>query len=198
MSMIVNPFWFAAAGGGLPSDDFNRADSTTTLGTSSSGHAWTALGGTWGISSNKGYIQDATGVKPPYLESGVSDCTVKAVLNKSDASNNLNRFGIAFRISDASNFIYAYFITSSQARLFKFEAGVGTQIGSATGLTETNGDSLSAVLSGTSIIIKHNTNTIISVTETFNQTATKHGLYWEAGGSAASVCRWDDFLVTVP
>lgn len=37
------------------SDDFNRANSAVTLGTSTSGQSWENLSGTWGISTNRAY-----------------------------------------------------------------------------------------------------------------------------------------------
>lgn len=185
-----------AAGVGLPaSDDYNRADSTTAIGTATSGHLWTSLGGVWGIKSNKAYIENITGIKPAYLEVGAADVTVQVRLNKSDASNNLNRMGIAFRISDANNFLYAYCITSTGLRLFKLVAGSGTQIGTAS-VTEADGDLLKVVTNGTSIEVFYNGVSKITVTESHNQTATKHGLFWEAGGSSNTLCRWDDFSIT--
>ena len=185
-----------AAGVGLPvSDDFNRADNASSLGTATSGHVWTALGGTWGISSNKAHISNATGLKPAYVECGAADVSVQATLNKTDASNNLNRIGIAFRISDASNFLYAYYLTSTGLRLFKLVAGVNTQIGTAT-VTGTNNDVLKVVTSGDQIEVYQNGVLKIGpITETHNQTATKHGLFFEVGGSSFTLCRWDDFSI---
>lgn len=179
-----------------PSDNFNRADSAVSLGTSSSGHAWTALHGGWGISSNKAYIHTSAGQCVAYCEASDADVSIEVRLNKSDATNTLNRMGIAFRITDVDNYLYAYFLTSTSMRLFKFVAGAGTQLGSAV-VTGTDGDLLNVTTSGDQIeVFQNGVSRIGPITESHNQTATKHGLFWEIGGQLIGVCRWDDFAVT--
>jgi hypothetical protein len=122
---------------------------------------------------------------------------IQVTLHKTDATNNLNRMGIAFRITDANNYLYAYFLTSTALRLFKFVAGSGTQIGSAT-VTEVNNDVLKVVLAGDQIEVYQNGVLKIGpITETHNQTATKHGLFREISGSAITVCRWEDFSIVL-
>ncbi len=44
----------------LASDTFTRANSSSTLGTATTGGAWTARTGTWGINNNKAYTVTAT------------------------------------------------------------------------------------------------------------------------------------------
>lgn len=186
----------ASAPLGPPADDFNRADSATSLGTSSSGHVWVPLGGTtWGISSNKAYLPSASTQTVAYCEANDADVTIEVVLSKSDATNNLNRMGISFRLTDDSNYLYAYFLSSTSLRLFKKVTGAGTQLGLAT-VTETSGDGLKVIANGDQIEVYHNGVLKIGpITESFNQTATKHGLFHETGGSLGTVCRWDDFSV---
>lgn len=176
-------------------DDFTRADDASSLGRATSGQTWIPLGGTWGINSNKGYLSNVTGLKPAYIDRGLADTTIQVTLTKTDATNTLNRMGIAFRITDANNFLFAYFLTLSQMRLGKIVAGVGSTIVTVTGLTETSGDALKVVTSGNSIQVYQNTTLLTTQTDSFNNTATKHGLYFEVGGSNFAVCRWDDFSI---
>lgn len=188
----------STGGVGLPvTDDFNRADSTTTLGSATTGHVWVPFTGTvWGISSNKAYIQNSAGSQTiAYVETGVADVTIEVTVNKSDATNSINRMGVAFRISDESNYLFAKFTGSNQLAIFKVVAGSGTQLGTTT-VTFSNNSVLKVVLSGNQISAYQNGLLKVGpLTESFNQTATKHGLVWEAGGQAITVCRWDDFSI---
>lgn len=176
------------AGGGLPSDDYNRADSATTLNTSSSGHAWTALAGTWGITSNAGYLPSGANESVAYLEASDADVTIEVKCT----GTSLSRQGLAFRVVDINNFLIWYFI-GGNIQCWKQVANGWTQIASAA-VTAAQNDIIKVVLSGTSIDLYHNGSLKASITESAHQTATKHGMYWEVGGSAA--VRWDDFSVT--
>jgi hypothetical protein len=80
-------------------DRMTRADSTTTLGGS-----WTADLGTWGISSNQGYIQTSAGFNRAFLNSGLAGdgiwhCRIKAPTTLTDG------FGMMLRRVDSSNFL---------------------------------------------------------------------------------------------
>lgn len=178
-------------------DSFTRADSTTSLGVADTGHVWVPFTGTvWGISSNKAYIQNSSGSQTiVYIETGEADVTIEVTLNNNTGSNSINRMGIAFRISDENNYLFAYFLGTNSLRIFKVVAGSGTQIGTAT-VTFANNSVLKVVLSGTSIAAyQNNVLKVGPITESFNQTATKHGIMWEAGGRPITECRWDDFSI---
>lgn len=63
-------------------DDFNRADSAVSLGTSTSGHAWTADLGTWGISSNTAYCPTLSGgTGRATVNYGARDCTLEVTIS---------------------------------------------------------------------------------------------------------------------
>jgi len=179
-------------------DDFNRADSTTSLGTSTSGHAWTALTGTWGISSNKAYVENSSGSQTiAYVEAADADVIIEVTVHNNTLSNSINRMGIAFRITDASNYLFAYFVGTNALRIFKVVAGSGTQIGTAT-VTFANNSVLKVVIAGYQLEAYQNGVLKVGpITETFNQTATKHGLVWENGGRPITECRWEDFSITL-
>ena len=87
-------------------DTFTRADSSTTLGSTSDGKlAWTALDGTWGIASNKAYcVALNAGQAIAAIDPGVGNyVSYKATLNLGTSSVT----GLAFRIIDASNYLSA-------------------------------------------------------------------------------------------
>lgn len=177
--------------GPLPSDDFNRADNSSSLGTSSSGHVWSAENGTWGISSNQAHMNTSTANAVAVVESGVADCTVQVTL----AALAGFRPGLTFRFVDDSNYWVWYRVTTTSYQCWKRVSGTFTLMHDATGLTVADGDVIKVVLSGTSIALYHQGSLITTLTsQTDHQTATKHGMYSEIG--LPTNTRWDDFSVT--
>lgn len=169
----------------LITDSFNRADSTTTMGSTDTGQTWLPNSGTWGITGNLAYLPSAAGGQnTTVVESSVSDCTVQLTLTTFDDCGACVR-----STDDANNFI------CNNANLFKRVTGSFTSLGAfSSGFTD--GNVQAVVLSGTSIIVKQNGTSVLSVTESFNQTATQHGLRANTAGTSAA--RFNDFSVTVP
>ena len=187
MSGVIAAHFVDSGGGGgaTVSDTFNRADNASSLGTSDSGHVWSALLGTWGISSNKAYKPSGAGQSFAVVDSGLSDCTIDVTVSGTLTAGG----GITFRATDASNLWFVE-MDVGQTLLYKVEAGGYNA--PVTGMaTFSVGDVMSVVLSGTSISIEKNGTQIGSHTSSFNQTATKHGL--RAYGNAVT---FDDFSVT--
>jgi hypothetical protein len=173
---------------GVRSDSFNRVDSGVSLGTpDDAGSAWVALSGTWGISTNRGAaLGTADGLHHvAYLESNLSDAVVSVTFPVITSTA-----GFAFRISDNNNYLF-FQVDSASRNLVKRAAGAFTQIGGPVAGTTANGDVFMARLQGSLITIYQNGLPILSVTETFNQTATKHGLKTFTGDSSL----YDDFTV---
>lgn len=165
------------------SDTFTRADSSSSLGTADTGQAWTALAGTWGISSNKAYKVTASAQGYAVIDSLHADCTVAVTV--SGASMTAGG-GVTFRASDASN-LWFVDIDGTGSSIYKNQTGSLTNMLSGmAGFTA--GDVMSVVLLGTSIIVKKNGTQIGSLTNSFNSTATKHGLRDYTG-----TVRLDDF-----
>jgi len=85
-------------------DTFTRPNSTTTLGTTETGQAWTAQKGTWGIASDKAYLVSQSGGSGTYpvarFDLGSRTQTVEAVISSSEA---YLYYGVVFRYSDSSN-----------------------------------------------------------------------------------------------
>jgi hypothetical protein len=168
------------------SDNFNRTDSATALGTpSDGGSAWSALSGTWGISSNKGYHVDGTGQSAAVLDAGAGDCTVQVTI-----SGSVGDDGFIFRATDNSNyFVYTY----GGGALYRQQAGSFTLIAvsSAPFSGVVNPTTLKAVLAGSAINIFQDGALVLTVSDSFNATATKHGL--RSNGSSG--VRFDDFSI---
>lgn len=172
-------------------DSFNRADSASSLGTpSDAGTAWSALYGTWGVSGNAAYCPSNTVFGVAALEASAADADVQVTYRGPDPAANV---GPAARVTDADNGIYLYNYAGT-FYLVKNVAGAFTVLDSAAGSTadgsvlrvRCQGDQVTAYLNGSPLIGP--------VTETFNQSATKHGLF--NGGLYGTANRFDDFSVT--
>lgn len=159
-------------------DNFTRADSTTTMGSTPTGAlAWTPLSGTWGISGNQAYNVSGGGNEIVCIDSGKADCTISMTVGN---GNNLQG-GLVFRASDNNNL---YFITNGY-EIYRKQGGGFTSVsaGFPVNLAWAAGDVVTVVLKGPQIIIRRNGVTVVTYTDTFNQTATKHGL--RSNGSTA-------------
>jgi hypothetical protein len=162
-------------------DDFNRADSNTSLGTPSDGGAgYTVLGsGTWGIASNKAYqVTNAIGATLAVLDWGTADVDVSLTFPVVSAS----AFGLAFRVTDANNYWFVKNTGSAwQLHLFLSGGDQGADP-NAYSAAAVNGDTVRVVASGTgtgAILVYVNGTLRITSSqfETFAATGTKHGMY---------------------
>lgn len=184
----------SVVGGGFAAitDDFDRSDSALSLGSTSSGSLWTTRTGVLGISGNRGYpVSLTSGWAIATLDVGSADGCYQVKLPVARTQNTIA--GLVLRYSDINNFFYAYYrLGLAEVLVGKVEAGVNTS-NFATGAWGTdvsgNGQTLRVVLSGTSIKVYMEGVEVIDTTSSFNQTATKHGLW-----SAETVTRWDDLL----
>lgn len=187
--------YVAATAGVVVADDFNRADSSS-LGSTSVGSApWSVLTGAWGISSNTA-SPGATTLSLAVVQTGVADCTVQMTVNRADTATP-PFFGLCFRAVDVNNnWVLESGASSGTAKLYKKVAGGAYSVAaqSASPIKFLTNDIVQVVLSGTSITVKRNGATIITVTDSALSTATRHGLY--ASGSPSLPTRIDDFSVT--
>lgn len=173
-------------------DDFNRADSTTALGTASDGiDAWTAAAGsTWGISSNQGYSVTSVGQTFAWLEASISDVVVQAVVGTSAGTD----MGIVARLSTTPIYILGAWTNGTGFRAFSNNAGTFVQIGSTTAGSLATGDTLKLTCSGTSITFALNGTTKCSGTSSVGSTNTKVGI--RAHNDTA--VRFDSFDANAP
>jgi len=150
-------------------DDFNRIDSTTSLGVATTGQAWVSQKGTWGISGNKAYASNPNGTDAiAVIDSGESDVTISV-----DGTWNTST-GIAFRVNGTD--LLAAYINSTGLKLYKFTISTNELLGEYL-FTPVVGTTyaIKVIANGSSIKVSLDGTERISVTNTFNQTATKHG-----------------------
>lgn len=159
-------------------DNFNRADNASSLGTTSDGLAiWVAHRGTFGISSNQANCAANAHPSVAAVETNVADGTVQATIVSSPASPNFT--GLSVRVTDGNNLIIV-----GSGFIQKIVAGSAVDI-QVPGPTFSAGDVVAVTMTGSSFEMFVNGVSQTTFTETFNQTATKHGL--------ASAGTWDTF-----
>ena len=173
-------------------DDFNRANNASALGTpSDAGSDWVALWGTWGISSNAGYNPSADMGAIAVLEASEADVDVQVTLAAEPSDED---FGVVGRLTDDSNFLMAHLHFGFQELfLSRMEALSENVLDSVVG-TYVAGDTIKLRMDGDQISVYHNDVLVIGpITETFNETETLHGL---VNYTASSGTRWDNFSIT--
>lgn len=174
--------YFVPAGSPLANlaiyDGFNRADSSTTLGSADSGAAWVPQLGTWGISSNQAYCPSGSSAQ------GIATQNIGTANYQADvdiATLGDHNSGIVVRASDANNAILCLGDT-----IYSMIAGAFASL--ATYSAFGNGDHMTVVCQGSSIVVKKNGVQVASITSTFNQTATLAGLR-----AQTATARFDNF-----
>jgi hypothetical protein len=176
----------------LASDSFNRANSTSTIGTTDSYNGGTTKtwqtfnGAVGGINSNQAYIvSGGSGDNISCgINAGASDVTYTITLATAVNFSNLH-----IRSASASSSIILQ-LKSNGYFLYTLSSGTYTSIGSTTAKVPASGDVVSFTCNGTSITISINGTQYISATTSFNQTATIFGF-----GGGGSTARWDNFEV---
>lgn len=191
MTTLVNPFMShpAVGGGGDVTDDFNRADSASSLGTSSSGHLWVAPTGTWGIASNKAYAPSASDGQVAYIDAGITDVLVTATVSGLTGGGYA---GLIARAPDSDNFYLNQFGSDAErGRLWRCVGGSFTPLTSPAGGTTPDGAVYALRVVGSSIKAYYNGAEILSVTDSTHTSGTYAGLRL----GALSAPRWDDFSI---
>lgn len=169
---------------GIVADDFNRADSTTSLGVTSTGAVtWEPLSGTWGISANQGYQpgDDAAGVAVVNVGSANHYAEAKIVTVGSISA-------VVVRCSAADS-RYGLTCTGGSMALYRFSGGQSTLVGSPGSFAA--GDTVRLTASGTTLTVRRNGALVGTYTDSVLTTG-KPGLHAD---SAAS--RFDDFAAGV-
>jgi len=172
-------------------DNFNRADTSgNNIGTpSDGGSAWiNTLSGSWDIGSNQAKETSGTGQVICVLEASTALATVQAT-----ATNLGSNAGLVLCVSDDNNYIVGVFAPGFSMAVYKRVAGSFTQLGSTYGGSISNGDVFALERDASdNIAFKQNGVSRVTATDSFNNTATKHGL---RANSDTSV-RFDDFSIT--
>ncbi len=174
-------------------DDFNRTDSTTTPDSpSDAGGNYTiaefAFGARWGISSNRGY-NSSGGVGRATLQSSLADVEVEVTVVVRSTVGDGSLQGIIVRRSDDSNYIRFVQNFGNAMSLDKVVANSPTVLDSDT-ISYADGDTFKVVTSGNNIECFHNGASVLSATDSFNASATEHGML-----AQNTVARFDNFSI---
>jgi hypothetical protein len=183
-------------------DTFNRANSTSSLGTTDTGsQAWTAHTGTWGINSNQAYESNghSSSICRATVECGAANGTVSLTL--ATAGGLPVPCGIVFRSDSSTDNCYVLVMqigVSAASTLYKVTAGSYVSHATSSVYTVGAGSVITVELSGSSIIIKDDGSTVITATDSSYSSHTRHGMYLGAGVGVASTVRLDDFSFDNP
>jgi hypothetical protein len=178
------PATLVVTGSPIVSDSFNRANSSTAVGAGEIGTAPTALGGTWGISSNLLYKAVGSGGWDVVAwDAGVADVQMDI-----DLASDVGNIAVAFRVQDGSNF---YLV--NQTAVYKCVAGAFTSLQTLSPTGFANGDHLTIQCTGSSIVVLKNQVQVASLTDSTYTTQTKFGAVSNqpTGGSG----RWDNLKI---
>ncbi|MFZ7945671.1 M14 family zinc carboxypeptidase [Neobacillus sp. 19] len=150
-------------------DDFNRANSTTSLGTATTGQSWMAQKGTWGINSNKAYTAAGSNDSIAVIDSGESNVAISVDVTWNSSG------GIVFRVNGTD--LLAAYVNSTGIHLYKFTSSTNDLLGEYlfTPVAATT-YAIKVIANGSSIKVSLDGTERISAVNTFNQTFTKHGL----------------------
>lgn len=169
------------------SDDFNRADSSSALGTpSDGGSAWVANAGTWGITGNRAYkVANDINWEAAHLEASTTQVEVQAT------AQTVGNSALIVRLADNSNFIMGQ-VRSGNLDIWKRVGGTFTQIGTTYAGAISSGDVIKLTVDGANLISLYQNGTLRkSGTDSTGSANTKHGLLVYSVSS-----RWDDFSIT--
>jgi hypothetical protein len=168
-------------------DNFNRADTSSDIGTpSDAGSAWVQANGTWGIGSNQA-LEAGNSHAIAVLESSISDVDVQATISATHTEG-----GLIARYSTTASYILLATIPSTGLVLYRRDGAGFNSIGTWSGTLSTN-DVIKLRCNGTSISAYQNgVERIAPVTESHNSTETEHGIRI----SGSPNWRWDDFSIT--
>lgn len=153
-------------------DNFNRADSPTSLGTATTGQVWANVpgegnvlpGDPYGILSNQGWWNrngsGAAGDGLAALETGLTNAKASVRLMDVLAGGlvNLRNMGILFHYVDTTHYMFATYARAGGGlwRLYRADGTAPTHIGPDSAAAPVNGDTLSVAYCGNTVDIQLN------------------------------------------
>jgi hypothetical protein len=171
-------------------DDFNRADEDPLTNATTS-EPWVTQLGSIGVQTNKAHTYALSGGNAiSTIEAGVADVEVVCVMTA--VANNSTTGGLVFRYVDNSN--YWRYIDKGNADgsvvVTKRVAGVNTDVFDSGPTAAVVPFELKIIADGNDIEVWLDGSLVDSFTDSFNATATKHGLF-SSGGTPTM----DDFSI---
>lgn len=170
------------------SDNFNRANNASAIGSpSDGGGTWTTANGTFGITANTFYRSVGAGYGFAWLDAAATAGTVSGLYSAAGGS------GLIARVIDANNLFYLE-LNGGSIGLYKRLAGTFTQVGSTYWGGYNVGDSISLTVdSAGNWTAKRNATTIITGTDNAHSSATSWGI-----GVTTNGAQWDDLSFADP
>lgn len=172
----------------ISADTFSRTDAISSLGITDTGDTWEIIKGIWGVSGGWAYKSTSNSTGIACIDSGLSDVKVSVKIARIGI-----QVGLALRCIDYDNTIRVYVDTTNDNKLTAgkriSEVSSTLQVGSVV----QDGDIIKVIMNGSTIEFYINDVLDFSITETDNQTETKHGLF--CGSVYETSARWDDFFI---
>ena len=169
----------------LHHDNFHRANSTTSLGSNGDNdtdmsYTVLSIGKVCGINNNQAYCIQSTGKCVAVRDVKASDFIADIQIDLTNETDNTRGCGLAFRCSDKDNYWVAYrrntffavskYVENTETRLAYIYAPSGGQYVKR----------VSVHCFGDKIVIYIDGIPFKEIYDSFNQTATMCGLFWEA------------------
>ena len=184
-------------------DTFSRANSAVTMGNLESGEAWSVLGGTWGISSQRAYSVSNADANAVVVDVSAEDITMTCKMTGGvlQGASELIPM-IVFRCADSTH--YWYVLLAGDVLTLGYNYAGGTAVGSYTA-TFDNGTfyTVKVIAVGSSISVY--LDSVLRISYTANSTLmalyagnTKCGMVLSKTFTPTGAVYWDDFVVTVP
>lgn len=171
----------------LTADSFARSDSATSLGNAENGNAWTAYGGaTFGIKDGQAY--NVNGTNNGFAVYDTLQANGRIVVTLANFNGDL---GIYFRATDAQN-CFRFVRSGGTAYLQKYQASSSPTTLASGAISIANGDIMSVEMTGDVITCFLNGAQILTATDAFNNTNTRHGIGNATGNTNG---RWDNFRI---
>ena len=159
-------------------DNFHRADASNlgTNGDTLHPMTYEYAGGQLKI-SNDACVNTTTAKGQAYADMGVSDCVIEFEADLSETTLTTRGAGVLFRRTDNTNFLYCQ-LRKENLRLGKVVNSNVTELKIITVVSQQKAPKkVSVILKGGTIRICTNGVEVYRTTESFNSTATVHGLY---------------------
>lgn len=153
-------------------DSFNRTDSAT-LGNADTGQVWVTTSGIWGINSGRAYMVSA-GASFDHIavDAGIANARVSVDVEYVSGKEG----GLILRMLSGSSFVQLT-LSATALTLKKLFSGY-TTLGIPYAITPVNGTkyNLSVEMIGDNYTVKLDGTTVITATNSHNNTSTAHGL----------------------
>lgn len=172
-------------------DNFNRADSSSSIGSpSDGGSGYVGSNGTGGIFSNQAYFPTSpSSYNSRVLDCGSADADTQVTVS---TTASFNYFLLPLRYTDDNNFDML-FCEGTDCQFYKRISGTDTALGSAVSHTFANGDVVKASLSGTTYKIYING----SLASTQTLSSANNGTMFGIGTFGNVNILFDDLSITV-